>query len=66
MATATLEYLTVNDAAQIVGLSGDGIRQAAEDGRLRVAATTPTGVRLFLREDVVRFQKDRAKARRIA
>lgn len=64
MMAATAEYLTVNDVAQIIGLSGDGIRQASDAGRLRIAATTPKGQRLFLREDVEKFRRDRAKARR--
>lgn len=67
MAAAVAEYLTVGDAAQLVGdLSADGIRKAVEDGRLRIAATTPGGIRLFAREDVERFKRERAKARRPA
>ena len=62
--TAVAEFLTVQDAAQIIGLSGDGVRKAVEDGRLRIAATTPGGMRLFTRDDVERFKRDRAKAKR--
>lgn len=64
MNAAAAEYLMVNDVAQIIGISADGIRKAVEDGRLRCAATTPGGVRLFSRDDVERFKRDRAKTKR--
>lgn len=58
------EFLTPADAARILGLTPAGVRLAAHDGRLRVAATTPSGVRLFLREDVEAFSRARSRARR--
>lgn len=58
------EYLMPSDAGQILGLSSAGVRLAAESGRLRVAATTPSKIRLFAREDVERLKRDRAKAKR--
>lgn len=61
---AMSELLTPADAAKILGLTPAGVRLAAKDGRLRVTATTPSGARLFLREDVERFKRDRARARR--
>lgn len=64
VAIAVAEYLTPGDAAQILGLSPAGVRLAADEGRLKVAATTAGGIRLFLRDDVERFKRERAKARR--
>lgn len=61
---AVMELLTPSDVANILGLSAAGVRDAADDGRLRVAASTPKGMRLFSREDVERFRRDRAKARK--
>lgn len=61
---AVAEFLTPAEAARILNLSPDGVRLAADSGRLRVAAQTPTGRRLFLREDVERFKRERSKARR--
>lgn len=58
------QLLTVGDAALIVGLSGDAIRDAVLSGRLRMAATTPNGIRLFTPDEVQRFKRDRARRRR--
>lgn len=58
--TATIEYLTPTDAANILGMSAAGVRDAADDGRLRAAAITPKGMRLFLRVDVEAFKRARA------
>ena len=58
-----LEYLTPSDAANILGMSAAGVRDASDDGRLRVAATTPKGMRLFLRSDVERFKRERDRRR---
>jgi len=57
------EYLTSTDAANALSMSANGVRAAANSGRLTVAARTPGGVRLFLRSEVERFAKSR-KARR--
>jgi DNA-binding transcriptional MerR regulator len=59
-----MELLTPSDVANILGLSAAGVRDAADDGRLRVAASTPKGMRLFTRDDVERFKRDRARAKR--
>lgn len=64
MDTAVAEYLTPADAGRILGLTPAGVRLAADTGRLRVAATTPNGGRLFLREDVEQLKRDRRAARR--
>lgn len=60
--TAVAELLTPADAGRILDLSPAGVRLAADDGRLPVAAMTPTGGRLFNRGDVERFRRERAKA----
>lgn len=59
-----VEFLTAADAARILDLTPSGVRLAANTGRLRVAAMTPGNVRLFSREDVERFKRARAKARK--
>lgn len=64
MPIAPLVYLTAGDAAARLKISPAGVRLAADTGRLRIAATTPGGIRLFLPEDVDRLKRDRAKARR--
>lgn len=61
------QYLTVSDAALILGLSPDGVRKAVRTGRLDIAATTPSGMRLFSASEVQRFKRSRdanAKATR--
>jgi hypothetical protein len=65
MATAAVaEFLTPADAGRILGLTPAGVRLAADSGRLRVAASTPNGGRLFLREDVEQLKRARSAARR--
>jgi len=66
---AVVELLTPADAARILRLSPAGVRLAADDGRLRIAARTPIGGRLFDRVEVERFKqerRERAKARKTA
>jgi DNA-binding transcriptional MerR regulator len=53
------EYLTSGDAAKETGLTGMGIKAAANRGDLPVAAITRGGIRLFKAEDVQRFKQDR-------
>jgi excisionase family DNA binding protein len=60
------EYLTVGDAALIIGFSADSVRKAVSDGHLRIAATTPGGMRLFHSEDVQRFKRTREARKRAA
>lgn len=64
--TAVDELLTPSDAARILRLSPAGVRLAADDGRLVVAARTPNGGRLFLRQEVERFKRARSSKRRRA
>lgn len=58
------EYLTPADAAKILDISAAGVVVAANSGRIRVAARTPNGTRLFLRSDVEQARQSRAQARR--
>lgn len=63
-------YLTCSDVAREANRRGDsltpaGVRLAADTRRLRVAALTANGQRLFLPEDVEAFLAARA-ARRVA
>lgn len=66
----TAEYLTPGEAALVLGLSDQAVRNAADEGRLRTAARTAgtagrEPVRLFTRKDVERFRKAReARGRR--
>lgn len=60
---AVLELMTIGDVALFVGVSGDAVRIAADAGRLRVAAKTPSGMRLFSISEVQRFKHDREAAR---
>jgi excisionase family DNA binding protein len=54
------DLLTTADAARILGLSADMVRLLARDGRLRPAAETVRGLRLFRREDVDALADERA------
>ena len=57
------EFLTSSDVSKLGGGNPTpaAVRAAANAGRLPVAATTPGGVRLFRREAVLRFLKERAE-----
>jgi DNA-binding transcriptional MerR regulator len=46
------DFLMSADVARLLDITPATVRDAANAGRLKVAATTPQGVRLFLREDV--------------
>lgn len=61
--SSVANYLTVGDAAVILGLSPDGVRKAVSTGRLSIAATTPNGMRLFSPSEIQRFKRSR-EARR--
>jgi len=63
-AEAVAELLTPADAGLILRLSPAGVRLAADTGRLRVAAKTPDGGRLFERSEVERFKRERSSKRR--
>jgi DNA-binding transcriptional MerR regulator len=55
------KFLLTADVARLVGLTPAAVREAADSGRLAVAETSEGGVRLFRREDVERFCRERAK-----
>ena len=52
------EFLTVSDAADILGLSAEMVRVLHRKGQLP-AQRTPRGYRLFLRGDVERLARAR-------
>ena len=54
-----VEWLTVADAGRELGITAAGARWLADTGRLRVGATTPSGVRLFRRADVEKCKSER-------
>jgi hypothetical protein len=60
----TEEYLTTAEAGRLCEppLTPAGIRAAVAAGRLRVATRTHTGIRLYRRQDVEKFQELRRKA----
>lgn len=64
--SGTAEYLTPGDAAAVLGCSAQSVRNWAEDGLIRAAATTvgTKPVRLFTRSEVERFRRTREKASR--
>jgi DNA-binding transcriptional MerR regulator len=53
--------LLTGDVAKILRLSSDRVRQLERSGLL-TARRTPTGTRLFDRESVLRFSRERRKA----
>ncbi len=57
-------YLTCNDAAKVVDVSPDSIRQYEKTGKL-AAIKTASGIRLFRKRDVERFARLRQQAKRI-
>jgi len=58
-------FLLASDVAKLIGLTPATVREAATSGRLRVAAVTVGGVRLFRKADVLAFQRERAARLRI-
>jgi hypothetical protein len=66
---AVQEFFMAGDVAAAairegVSMTPKGIVAAADRGDLRVAATTPTGRRLFAREDVLAFIRTRREGGR--
>lgn len=66
---ATRELLSSSDVSNEAArhddpLSPAGVRLAAATKRLKVAAVTPRGQRLFSRVDVEAFLRERARRRR--
>ena len=55
-----IEFIQTGDAARILELSDERVRQLEAEGKLS-ALRTPRGVRLFLRSDVVRLQRERER-----
>ncbi len=53
-------YLEPTDVARKLGIAAPTVKAAAAAGRLRVAAVTRRGVRLFLPQDVDRYRRVRA------
>jgi len=62
--TAVTEYLTAGEAALVLQISSQHVRNMAQAGRLKVAARTVGGMVLFLFADVERLKRERAKAER--
>jgi len=52
--------LTTLDAARILGLSTDAVRQLARAGKLLADEETPTGQRLFRKSTVEKLATERA------
>jgi len=63
MGSAVAEFLTPQDVAVVLACSPSYVRNLADEGRLKVAARTAgaNSIRLFLRAEVERFAKARAK-----
>ena len=60
----TPEYLEPADAARLLKITGAGVRDLADKGKLRVAAVTVRGVRLFSAGDVVTLARERIRRKR--
>jgi excisionase family DNA binding protein len=58
------ELIQTATAAEIIGISREGVRWLVRNGRLRAAIVLATGIRLFSRAAVEKFAKERR--RRIA
>ena len=56
------EFMLAAEVARLVGLTPAAVRAAAKSGRLAVAETTDSGVRLFRKDDVEAYLKDRGVA----
>lgn len=53
-------YMLVADVARVIGRVPATVKDAANAGRLKVAARTLNGTRLFLAADVEEFKRSRA------
>lgn len=56
----TEDLMTTGDIAALLGVDRTLVHQWAKAGRLPIAATTGTGIRLFRRADVERLREERA------
>ena len=54
------ELLQSSDVAKLLGLTPEGVRAAARQGRIRPVARTAGGVRLFSLESVNDFKRERS------
>jgi DNA-binding transcriptional MerR regulator len=54
------EFLLSADVARILAVTPATVRDAARAGSLPVAATTPSGLRLFTRADAERLRRERS------
>jgi len=57
--------LTTGEAARVIGVSSVAVRQYGRRGDLR-EIRTPSGLRLFLHDDVIAFKRRRDERRRAA
>ena len=64
MSTETQEFLSPAIVARVLGISTAAVRAASMDGRLRVAARTVDGRRLYVLDDVKAWAATRARRRR--
>lgn len=63
MPVAVPEYITSVEAARLLDVTAQSVRNYAADGRLRVAAKSSDGTLLFAAADVERLRRERARAR---
>lgn len=59
-----IEYLTAADAGRVIDLTPAGIRAAVKRGQLHAAIETPSGLRLFVRSDLLAFRSMFPRRRR--
>jgi hypothetical protein len=59
----TLRLLEPTDAGRVLGVSASRVRALADEGRLKVAAKTERGLRLFTPDDVERLKAEREAGR---
>jgi predicted site-specific integrase-resolvase len=59
---AVAELLTPAEAGKLLDITPNGVRKASDQGRLKVAALTASGRRLYRRVDVEKFMKKREKS----
>jgi DNA-binding transcriptional MerR regulator len=58
-------FLTTGEAGRALGgVTAASVRRLEREGRLRLAATTPSGIRLFSPKEVRRLARQRTKRRR--
>jgi len=59
-------YLSVADAARILGITPQTVRLMIRTGKLAIAARTVGGIQLFRQEEVERLALEREQQRRSA